>query len=435
MPIRDILLTLFIFGLLPVALVRAEVGILLWTWIGLMNPHKLTWGFAFNFPFALIVGLVTIIAIFLSREPKRLPLAPPVVALIAFNIWITVTTIAFSLYPELAWEKWRTVMKIQLFIFISMVVMHSAERIRALVVVATYSVAYFGIKGGVYTIMKGGSGMVLGPPGGFISGNTEIALAMAMTLPLMWWSRLQTERRWLKHIILVAMILVSVAVLGSYSRGGLLALAAMATVLWFKSRGKLLLGVVLVCLVPALAAFMPEEWHGKMGTIKTYEEDSSATARLDAWRFALNLAKDRPVGGAGFDAFQEDAYARWLPDARPLDSHSIWFQVLAEHGFVGLALFVLLWILTWRVSSQVIRMCRGHADLQWASDLAAMIQVSLIGFWVGASFLGLAYWDYPYLLMAVAVLTRMVAVKRIQQGAPEAEIADSKRSLLHTQGR
>src|SRR5215468_5306971 len=181
MPIRDIFLTLFILGLVPVALVRPHVGILLWTWIGLMNPHKLTWGFAFDFPFALIVGATTILAILISKEPKRLPLDPPVVALLLFNVWITITTIVFSLYPDLAWGKWQTVMKIQLFIFLSMVVMQSAERIRWLVLVATYSVAYFGIKGGVYTITHGGGGMVLGPPGGFISGNTEIALAMAMT--------------------------------------------------------------------------------------------------------------------------------------------------------------------------------------------------------------------------------------------------------------
>jgi len=417
MPIRDIFLTLFILGLVPVALVRPHVGILLWTWIGLMNPHKLTWGFAFDFPFALIVGATTILAILISKEPKRLPLDPPVVALLLFNVWITITTIVFSLYPDLAWGKWQTVMKIQLFIFLSMVVMQSAERIRWLVLVATYSVAYFGIKGGVYTITKGGGGMVLGPFGGFISGNTEIALAMAMTLPLMWWSRLQTQRRWLKHLILVAMILVAIAVLGSYSRGGLLAVAAMAVMLWLKSRGKLFLGIVLACLVPALATFMPEEWHRKMGTIKTYDDDSSATARLDAWQFAFNLSKDRPIGGAGFDAFQEDAYAKWMPGARPLDSHSVWFQILAEHGYVGLLLFVLLWILTWRVASQVRSLCRGRAELLWASDLAAMIQVALVGFWVGGSFLGLAYWDYPYILMAVAVLTKLVATRHIEQEA------------------
>jgi probable O-glycosylation ligase (exosortase A-associated) len=435
MPIRDILLTLFILGVLPVALIRPHVGILLWTWIGLMNPHKLTWGFAYNFPFAMIVGVVAIVAILISNEPKKLPLAPPVVVLLLFDLWMTVTTLAFSLFPELAWQQWDKVMKIQVFVLLTLVVMQSAERIRALVLVATYSVAYFGIKGGVYTISRGGGGMVLGPDGGFISGNTEIALALTMTLPLMWWSQLQTEKRWLKRLIIVAMLLVVVAVLGSYSRGGLVALAAMGLMLWFKSRGKLFLAIMAAVLIPALAAFMPDAWHAKMGTIQTYEEDTSAMSRIHTWRFVMNLAQARPVGGGGFRTFQAEAYAQWAPDARSFDPHSIWFQVLGEHGIVGLALFILLWVLTWRTANRVIKICRGHAELRWASELAAMLQVSLVGFWVGGSFLGLAYWDYPYILVAAVVLTNLVASKRVAEGTAATGLASTGGSVLRPERR
>jgi hypothetical protein len=41
---------------------------------------------------------------------------------------------------------------------------------------------------------------------------------------------------------------------------------------------------------------------------------------------------------------------------------------------------------------------------KWASDLAAMIQVSLIGYAVGGAFLGLAYFDLPYHLMIIVLL-------------------------------
>ena len=54
---------------------------------------------------------------------------------------------------------------------------------------------------------------------------------------------------------------------------------------------------------------------------------------------------------------------------------------------------------------------QGHQaapDLHWAGDLAAMIQVSLIGFWVGGSFLSFAYWDYPMVLVALLVAMRAV---------------------------
>ena len=209
----------------------------------------------------------------------------------------------------------------------------------------------------------------------------------------------------------------------------------MAMVLWFKARGKIVLGIMLAAFVPALAAFMPDEWYAKMGTIKTYEEDTSAMSRIHTWQFVTNLAKDRPIGGGGFQTFQPEAYARWAPEARSFDPHSIWFQMLGEHGFIGLGLFILFWILTWRTGAQVISMCRDRADLQWASDLAAMVQVSLIGFWVGGSFLGLAYWDYPYILMAVVVLTHMVVSKRIAEEGADAKVVGVGQPALRVEGR
>ena len=413
--LRDLALTAFIFGLLPVVLFRPHWGILLWTWVGLMNPHKMTWGFAYNFPFAMIIAIVTMIGILISKEPKKLPLTPPVVVLLMLVFWMTITTVAFSLFPNEAWPKWEKVIKIQFFIFLTLIVMQSEQRVRALVLVATLSIAFFGIKGGVYTIAHGGGGMVLGPDGGFISGNTEIALALVVTLPLMRWLQMQTQNRWLRHAATISMVLIAISILGSYSRGGFLALTAMAAFLWIKSRKRIVLGLVLAVFAATLFSLMPETWHSKISTIETYEQDQSAMGRLGAWRFATNLALNRPIGGGGFEAFQEEAYARYAPEERPLDPHSIWFQMLGEHGFVGLGLFLLLWILSWRTGSQIIGLTRNRPEMTWARDLAAMIQAGLIGFWVGGSFLGLAYWDYPYILVIVLVLTKIVVERRISE--------------------
>src|SRR6266508_1871072 len=141
---RDLALATLIFGLLPWALVLPDVGILMWTWFGLMNPHRLTFGWAYTFPFALIIGIVTSVAIVFSREPKRLPIMPCVVILLALNVWMAITT-AYALFPADALTQLEKVAKIQLFILLTIVVMQSRERIRALVWVSALSIAYFGI--------------------------------------------------------------------------------------------------------------------------------------------------------------------------------------------------------------------------------------------------------------------------------------------------
>jgi probable O-glycosylation ligase (exosortase A-associated) len=128
-----------------------------------------------------------------------------------------------------------------------------------------------------------------------------------------------------------------------------------------------------------------------MHSIKDYEEDESAQGRFLAWNFAMNAARSS-VFGVGFDNF------------RGYDAHSIYFEVLGEHGYIGLALFLLLLALTWLKSAAIIRMAKRQPETLWARDLAAMIQVSLVAYMSAGAFLGLAYFDYLYHLVAVVVI-------------------------------
>ena len=43
-----------------------------------------------------------------------------------------------------------------------------------------------------------------------------------------------------------------------------------------------------------------------------------------------------------------------------------------------------------------------------------MIQVSFVAYWIGGAFLSLAYWDYPYILVALLVLTWAVVKKGLR---------------------
>jgi hypothetical protein len=92
---------------------------------------------------------------------------------------------------------------------------------------------------------------------------------------------------------------------------------------------------------------------------------------------------------------------------------------------------LLLWLLSWRLANNIIRQTRDRQDHQWARDLAGMIQVSLVGYWVGGTFLGLEYWDYPYLLVAMLVLTQVVVSRALDARASVATGADSSMTPAH----
>jgi probable O-glycosylation ligase (exosortase A-associated) len=221
------------------------------------------------------------------------------------------------------------------------------------------------------------------------------------------------------------MVLSGIAAIGSQSRGGLLAMAAMGLFLWLKSRHKLVTGIYMAIAIAIMASVMPQAWYDRMDTIKTYQDDPSAMGRINAWHTAYNVAKDRVTGG-GYDMFQPPTFRQYAPKPFMVhDVHSIYFEVMGEHGFIGFGMFILLAVFAWLRANQVIRECKNDPDRKWAADLAAMIQVSLVGYGVGGAFLGLAYFDLTYHLMIILVLTAKFSglLGSVPQGATREAVA------------
>ena len=413
MGLRDIILMFAIYGSIPFIFVKPFVGVLVWYWLGLMNPHRISWTLT-NQPFALLTVGVLLVSILVSRkERKYLPWTPIVVTLGAFWLWMLVTTI-FAFYPNLAWAQWDKIWKIMLTTYIAIMMLTSKARILALVTVAGISLGFWGVKGGVFTLLSGGVYKVWGPPGSFIGDNNAMALATIMTIPIIFFLRLMATYRILKVLLLMAAILCVFSALGSQSRGALLGLLALAVFFALKSRRKVQYLFLIAILAPVGFLFMPDAWHERMGTIATYEQDGSAMGRIHAWHMAFNLAMHEPLGG-GFETFNSGVYAIYLPQfmSHALDAHSIWFEILGEQGFIGLALFLTLGALTFFKCRQVIRLTAGVPERRWMGDLAAMIQASLFAYAVTGSFLGLAYFDYLYLLVALTVGLDVVLRKEL----------------------
>jgi len=400
---RDILVTAIVFGALPFIFKRPWIGIMLWCWLGYMNPHRQAWGFAYDMPFAFICAVVTITAFIFSKEKKEMIWTRETILLLMFIGWMLFTTF-FAFYSELAWGQWSKVWRIQLMVFLTLMIIKERQHLHWMIWVIALSLGYYGVKGGIFTILHGGAFRVQGPSGTFFEGNNEMALVLAMLIPLIRYLHLQASQQWVRFGLASAMVLSGIAAIGSQSRGGLVAMAAMGLFLWLKGRHKLVMGIYMVIAVGLIHAVMPQEWYDRMYTIKTYQEDPSALGRINAWHTAFNVAKDRVTGG-GFEMFRPPTFRQYAPEPfRVHDVHSIYFEVMGEHGFIGFGMFILLAAFTWMRANQVIRECKGDPERKWAADLAAMIQVSLVGYGAGGAFLGLAYFDLTYHLMIVLVL-------------------------------
>ena len=255
---RDVALTLVIFGTLPFILWRPHIGVLVWTWIGFMNPHRLTWSFAYDMPFAMIVALCTLVALLISREPKKIPWTRETILLPIFLGWLLLTTFN-AMYPTLAWPHLNQLWKILLMVYVTMILMQSRERINQLVWVIALSIGFYGVKGGIFTIVHGGIYHVRGPEGSFIGGDNEMGLALIMTIPLLRYLQLTLRNIWLRGAMNVAMVLCAVATVGSQSRGALLGLVAMGTFLWLKTRNKIFTAILGIVAIGLVLSVMPQQ--------------------------------------------------------------------------------------------------------------------------------------------------------------------------------
>lgn len=424
---RDIAVTMIIFGLLPFILRHPWIGVLTWAWVSLMTPHRFAFGFAYDFPYAAIVAACTLLGLVITKDKVRYELNPVLLLLLMLPLWTCVTYV-FALEQELATPRLIEVLKVFLFVHVAAMVLHTRKHLEWMLWVIVISVGFFGVKGGIFTILSGGGGRVYGPPGdSFLSDNNAISVALIMVIPLMYYLRTTVSSAWIRHALLGSMVLSGMAILGTYSRGGFLAAAAMLMFLWLKSRKKILFALMVIPLVPVGVTLMPERWFDRMNTISTYQEDTSALGRINAWKTAMNIAADRPLVGGGFELYTEATFARYAPVPEDVHAaHSVYFQMLGEHGYVGLALFLGLGLAAWLTARRTIALGKSRPDLEWAAQLARAFQVSVVGYAVGGTFVNICYWD----LMYYEIVIVMVAHRLVCAAAASTEASTPRRPSI-----
>ena len=414
---RDLLMLGLFAALIYKTLKDPLWGVLGWVWMGVMNPHRLAYGFAHDAPWSMLIALTLFLSLLIHRDKLvKFPVNAVTILLGIWIVWIGVSPLLFSFYPDKEMHFWSRAFKVLLMVLVSLLVVQRRRDLDWLVLVLVVSIGYYGIKGGVFTVLSGGSARVWGPEGSFIEDNNSLALATIMTVPLIRYLQLQSTRRWQHHLATAAMLLCMASAVGSQSRGAFLAIVMMSFFMWLKSRNKLPLALVVLVALPLIFVFMPDSWTDRMETIKTYDQDASAMGRINAWQMAWRLATDLFPFGGGFTVAGAAVFAKYAPDPSiPLTAHSIYFQAMGEHGFLGLALFVGIFAMTWRMASATIRASKAELDLQWARDLSAMCQVGLIGYATGGAFLSLVYFDLPYYLVLIVVVVNRIVTSEMAQ--------------------
>jgi len=417
---------------IPLIFVNPFNGVLVWYVFSLGNFHTVTWGVFGGLYYGYIIAIATCLSWMLSREKKSIPLTPLSVMTLLFMVWITMTTVAAASaapdrvklagYDWEIWNQWKTVEKILFMCLVGYALTTTRERVDQLIWVVVLAIGAWGVKGGIWSILLGGTARIHGPDGTAIGDNNDFGLALILILPLMFYKWQYTENRHIRRGLIVMAILVATADLFTYSRGALVGLCAMGAVTWLRSRAKLAIGVLIVTVGLAAYAFAPPQWFNRMQTIETYEQDSSAMSRIYMWKVGLQIAEEYPLFGGGFKRTlwptTVNPFLRGIPPMTVgRDLHSVYFVVLSEHGWIGLVLFLAIAGCSWINCSWLIRQSRGRSDLLWANLLGRMGQATLVGYWAAGTFLSQTYLDEYWCAIFIFDAARRVVSKEIARTA------------------
>src|SRR5262249_42422311 len=210
-------------------------------------------------------------------------------------------------------------------------------------------------------------------------------------------------------------------------------LAVVTMLMFFRAKNRWIAIAVLLPVLTIGPYLLPERVYQRAEQIEGYQTDGSATQRLQSWTVAWNVAKDFPLTGAGFEFESFPDNARWfsygnrdydwsLPHASA--AHSIYFQVLGQHGFVAFSLFIVLLLGTLARLQRIITAAHTVPDAEWIARYALAIQTGFVGYIVTGAFLSSAYFDLVYLYVALTA----IFARELQQ--TEIAVAPARQSTL-----
>jgi putative inorganic carbon (HCO3(-)) transporter len=438
--------TLFVVAILGAGTVAALrnrfAAFLMYWWFALFRPEEwMWWDISFLRP-SLMLGLILVVPSLLTGAFPNLT-HPLSVGALAF-LMTAVLAQANAVSPAISWPWVDYLFRLVLISLIGTTLIDTSKRFKLALAVIAGSFGFHAAKAGLASIMTGGTRFSEGLAGAF-SDNNGYAVGIVMITPLLLAVAQNSARRWIRLAFYASVPLAAVAALSTFSRGGFLGLAAAAIVYALLQPRRILgLAAVAIVALPVVLFVSREDGYvERMETIQTYDEtnEESALSRLHFWNVAVDMVSDNPLGVGLFS--YEQAYDRY----DSLDGqyghrrsvHSSHFQVLAETGFPGAAVYLALFAYAFRCAFRIRRRAAKEeldADNRrlFLTASNALI-VSMSAFLVGGAFIAMALNDLTWVSFAlVAALDRIsaVACTAAQQSAG-AVVASASASQLSLQ--
>lgn len=428
---RDLVMLAAMSVFVPMALADGFVAYVLWAWTSVFSPKYYLYGFMAGVRYNLLFASIALLALLLGRRRASMEWSTTQKLFLVFMIHATLCAVFGYAPNSLNAEVYEGLVKALVFCMVMPFFVADRLRLHVLLIALALGMGFHGLLEGAKFIASGGGHKIQGVATSMISDNNHLALGLLMVIPILFYLYRYSEKRIARYGFLCACILTMIAVVGTFSRGGFIGLAAVGTWFILSSRNKFRSFAAVAVVALVLFQVAPDTWFDRIDTINNASEDSSFLGRVNAWKISTAIALHNPVLGGGFHAVQ--AYQVWSTFKESIDflsfiptpppgpigraAHSIYFEILGDTGFLGLFLFLAIWVNAWRTALAIKRMASDRPELLWARDLADMLRVSLLVYAISGAAVSMGYFELFYIFAAVvAVLKRCVQAQEVGAG-------------------
>jgi probable O-glycosylation ligase (exosortase A-associated) len=438
--VRDLFFVAFILVLLALACRRPFLFVLAYAYVDTVSPQRLSYYLLSGGNLVMYVAIAAMGSWLLFDSKKGMRIAGRQWAMIALLLYAGYTTLNAH-FPETAWEKWDWASKAMIFAIFIPFTLRTKLRVEAYILFMTLSAAAIAIVGGIKTLLSGGGygalNLMVDSNSGLYESSTIACIAIALVPLVVWLARHGTifPPDWRVKIFAAGLTFACLLIpVGTEARTGLICIGVVA-ILTLRDVKRRLLYMSMVALVGVAAVpMLPSTFTERMGTIKGYEADSSATTRLAVWGWTWTYVQEHPMGG-GFDAYrlnriqvaatteQGSGNVRTVDTRTHADEgrawHSAYFEMLGEQGFPGLFLFLVIH-LGGLVRMEIIRRRyrREEGDKAWIAPLATALQHFQIVYLVGASFIAIAFQPFVLMIVGVQIGFDLLVSRRERESRP-----------------
>ncbi len=419
MSLREIILTAVVVILCIVALFRPRIGLYGYIWYAMMRPDVVAWS-ENEYPFSIALAIATFLGsmryfAFFPRVWQN----PVSKWLLILQVPLCLSVV-FAVDPSLSIPLYIEYLKMLAVLFLIPILITTETDLRRLLLVIVVSLGYVGVQFGLFGIVNGGVIIVDGYGKGMLSDNNLLALALAMLVPICWFTRSQVASSLGRLGILGILFLSIAAIIMSNSRGGSLALAGALGLILFHSQRKIA-AIALFAIFAGVAVYLVrDQYVARMETLRDVESEASAASRIAHAKVALAMWADHPIIGVGFGGQNYAALAEsYFHSPNIHVVHNSYLQMLVDSGLFALIIYVglLAGSLFW-----LGRSARSIGPEQLATPRA--LQASLLAFVIGGTFYSSQRYDLPYIILMCTGAWYMISRSENESAESDIPTAD-----------